>query len=73
MTPISTLPLEELAAMYAHAQKLQSNMKRNPYLYMWWKLTALEVDMHLLWQAMEQKIPASHQHQILSLTQISNK
>lgn len=66
-TPISTLPVEELAAMYRHAQHVQRTMRNHPYMCMWYKLAQLEVDMELLWQAMEEKIPTSHNYEIYKL------
>lgn len=72
-TPISTLPLSELVEMYRHAAALKEKMQREPYLCMWYRLTELEVDMDLLWQAMEPKIPGSHTYAIYSLMQQLNR
>jgi len=63
MTPISTLPLDELVMMYQNAYILWLAKKRNPYLFMW-QLTSLEVDMELLYAAMVPKIPDTHLLQI---------
>ena len=67
-TPISKLPLDELAHMYRHAHMLRTAIKTKPWLYMW-NLTALEVDMELLFAAMVPKIPDSHLLEIKLLTQ----
>jgi len=67
-TPISKLPLDELAHMYRHASMLHGAIKAKPWLYMW-NLTALEVDMELLYAAMVPKIPSTHLLEIKLLTQ----
>jgi hypothetical protein len=65
-TPISTLPLAELAAMYSNASMLRSRIKAKPQLYRY-NLTALEVDMELLYAAMVPKIPDSHLLEVVKL------
>lgn len=62
-TLISSLPLEELCEMYDNAWILKLAKQRNPYLFMW-KMDALEDDMDILFEAMENKIPPTHQWEI---------
>ena len=68
-TPISKLSLDELAQMYSHAAMFRNAIKAKPSLYRY-NLTALEVDMQLLYAAMVPKIPDSH---LLEVVKIVNQ
>ena len=68
MNLISTIPLDELCEMYDNAWVLKLAKQRNPYLFMW-KMDALETDMDILFEAMENKIPTSHQWEIEAIKQ----
>jgi hypothetical protein len=78
-TPISTLPLAELAEMYDHAwllkRAMQMQLDKTSTLpvFLWQhisneamraRIKDLKGDMDLLWQAMEQKIPSTHMFEI---------
>lgn len=67
-TLISTLPLEELCEMYDNAWILKLAKQRNPYLFMW-RLDALEIDMDILFETMENKIPTTHTWEIEQIKQ----
>lgn len=58
-TPISTLPVEELAEMWDIAWTLKWAKRQAPDKYAW-KIETLEEDMKELFQAMEHKVPISH-------------
>jgi hypothetical protein len=83
MTPISTLPLAELAEMYDHAwllkRAMQIKLDQNSALptFLWQHLSTqvlkqrikeLEEDMAMLWKHMEAKITYTHMFQIKRIT-----
>lgn len=68
MNLISTLSLEELCEMYNNAWILKLAKQRNPYLFMW-HIDDIEVDMEILFEAMEKKIPVSHRWDIEQIKQ----
>lgn len=64
---ISTLPLDELLEMYEHASLVMAAIQREPYA--WHELAPehIKLDMNMLYAAMQNKIPMTHDFEIYQL------